>query len=730
MNDISQIRNSLPILQVAQEYGLQIERKGNRFFIFCPWHTEKTASAELYPKENRGYSHCCKRRFDSIDLWAICENVSNDDAIKALAARVKTDRQQTKKRVIAEYNYTDSNGKLIFQSVRFEPKGFYQRRPDNRGGWINNLKGIELVPYRLTELKAAIDCGKTIFIVEGEKDVDALYKQGLIATCNSGGAKKWTSSHSDYFPEGTSIVILPDNDEPGHEHGQIVADQLHKRNCLVKVVSLPRLPSKGDISDWLASGHTKSELQQLVAQTELWCPQQSFEPQLTTHHFHFTELGTAERLLYENADNIRFCPELNIFLLWDGKRWRKDRDGGAKRLAIAMIKGLYDVKSAPDPEAQLKWAKCCESRSKIESIVELLKALPGVPISINELDQEKYLVNCKNGTIDLKTGNLMTPNKMHNITHLLPFEYRPYNANTDCQRWIQFLCEITNGNTDLMKYLWKLAGLCLSGDTSEHLLNIFYGMKGRNGKGIFIQVMQDILGDLQCVLPFATFEPKNAGAIPNDIAMMAGKRLVVAQESNEGKRLDEAVIKTLTGGDALTGRFLRAEFFQFKPTHKIILTTNNRPVIRETSNAIWARLRLIPFEVSFEGREDKHLDEKLQKELPEIFSWAVAGFAEWQREGLEPPECIKAACKEYRAGEDTVQNFVDECCYTNENCTVAAKDLYDSFTSWAAKNGEKPLSRRVFNDRIRQRNFKDYTSMGFLRFRGIGLVDFKHAAGS
>lgn len=430
-------------------------------------------------------------------------------------------------------------------------------------------------------------------------------------------------------------------------------------------------------------------------------------------------------MLHQNNNNIRYCPEINTFLLWDGQRWKKDRDGAIKRLAMKMVRSLYDVKDVIEPEVQLKWAKSCESRSKLESITELTKSLQGVPISINELDKENYLVNCLNGIINLKTGELMPHDKKYNITHLLEFEYKPYNAETDCSRWIQFLCEITNNDLELMRYLWKLAGLCLSGDTSEHLLNIFYGMQGRNGKGIFIQVLQDILGELQCVLPFATFEPRNTGGIPNDIAMMAGKRLVIAQESNEGKRLDEAIIKSLTGGDMLTGRFLRAEFFNFKPTHKIIMVTNNRPVIKETSNSIWARLRLIPFEVSFEGREDKHLDEKLHNELPQILAWMVAGFAEWQREGLNPPVCVVDACKEYRAGEDTIQIFINECCYVNGNVNVIAKDLYDAFINWAVRNGEKPISRRVFNDRIRQRNFSDYTSMGLLKFKGIGLLDFK-----
>ncbi|MBP2659700.1 MAG: helicase [Firmicutes bacterium] len=460
-------------------------------------------------------------------------------------------------------------------------------------------------------------------------------------------------------------------------------------------------------------------------------PAEPLDPPSKYRFFSFTDLGNAERFIYYYGTNIRYCPELKLFLVWDGKRWLKDVTGEIDRMAFKAVRAIKeDIQHLKEPkavEACLAWAKSSESRTKLLNMVELAKVQPGVPISINETDQNKYYVNCLNGTIDLTSGELLPHNKEHKITHILPFEYKPYQTG-QAMRWVQFLCEVTDGNLELMTYLWKLAGLCLSGNTSEHVLHILYGSKGRNGKGVFIGILQEILGELTCVLPFSTFEPKNCGGIPNDIAAMAGKRLVIAQESNEGKRLDEAVIKSLTGGDMLTGRFLRAEFFQFKPTHKILMSTNNKPMIRETSNSIWSRLRLIPFEVSFEGREDKRLDEKLRQELPEIFAWCVAGFAEWQREGLHVPDAIKRAGAEYRKEEDVVQNFITECCFISADASASAKEMHECFIEWATKNGEKALSQRVFNKRLKEREFRDYTSSGFMRFKGIGLLDFKRVS--
>jgi putative DNA primase/helicase len=448
--------------------------------------------------------------------------------------------------------------------------------------------------------------------------------------------------------------------------------------------------------------------------------------------FPYTDLGNAERLIYAHGDNIKYCPELKLFLIWDGRRWLKDITGEIDRIAFKAVRFIKkDVQHTDNPkimEACISWAKSSESRAKLQNMIELSKVQQGVPISINELDQGKYLVNCLNGTIDLKNGKLLPHNKNHYITHCLPFEFRPFQEG-QAARWVQFLCEITNNELSIMRYLWKLTGLCLSGDVSEHVLNIFYGSKGRNGKGLFLEIIQEILGELATVLPFASFEPKNASAIPCDIASMVGKRLVVAQESNEGKRLDEALIKSLTGGDRLTGRFMRCDLFTFKPTHKIIMSTNNKPVIRETSNAIWSRLRLVPFEVSFEGREDRQLIDKLKNELSEIFSWMVAGFSVWQSEGLEAPERIKELCKEYRASEDTIQIFIDECCFINSQVSSPAKNIYDAFVTWAERNGEKALPRKLFYSRLESRGFDKYPSMGVARFRGISLLDIRNRTG-
>ena len=195
----------------------------------------------------------------------------------SLPATIQNPKSVKPARIVKTYDYISATGNLVYQSVRKDPKKFYQRRPDAKGNWINDLKGVAPIPYRLPELQRALERGETVIIVEGEKDADRLHGLGLTATTNSGGAGKWGEDHSKYFPAGAKVIILPDNDEPGRKHGQSVARSLHARGCIVKIIDLPDLPPKGDVSDWLDAGHTKAELFELIQAAQTWTPEEAPE---------------------------------------------------------------------------------------------------------------------------------------------------------------------------------------------------------------------------------------------------------------------------------------------------------------------------------------------------------------------------------------------------------------------------------------------------------------------
>ncbi|MBP2656785.1 MAG: hypothetical protein H6Q73_4354 [Firmicutes bacterium] len=273
----SQQLRAIPIIDIWRKYnGGDLTRRGKELAGRCSRHgSDSEPSLMIDQEKNSFYCHGCQAGGDCIELatWLL------DSDFKTTAAKLAEDFsagisvRQTKKKIAAEYNYLDENGEIVFQAVRMVPKDFRQRRPDGQGGWIWDLKGVGLIPYNLPVIMAAMGQGEPIYIVEGEKDVQSLTAIGIAATCNSGGAGKWKEVHSKYIQPGRLIIILPDNDEPGRKHAADVAQQLHNRDSKVKIVNLPGLAPKGDISDWLTVGHTKDELLNIVDAAEYWEPE-------------------------------------------------------------------------------------------------------------------------------------------------------------------------------------------------------------------------------------------------------------------------------------------------------------------------------------------------------------------------------------------------------------------------------------------------------------------------
>ena len=263
-----------------------------------------------------------------------------------------------------------------------------------------------------------------------------------------------------------------------------------------------------------------------------------------------------------------------------------------------------------------------------------------------------------------------------------------------------------NGNEKLIAYLQKAVGYTLTGDTSEQVLHFLYGL-GANGKSTFLETIMAMLGDYAKQTSTETILVKKmTGGIPNDLAGLKGARLVSAQEVESGRRLAESLVKQLTGGDTISARFLHGEFFDFKPTFKLWISGNSKPVVRGGDYAIWRRIRLIPFTVQIPPEEqDRRLSEKLRGELPGILNWSLAGCLAWQREGLTPPEEVTAATESYRDEMDIIGQFIGERCLMGPEYKVTAKKLYAAFVEWSELHGGKmayeSTNFRNENDRAR-----------------------------
>lgn len=449
---------------------------------------------------------------------------------------------------------------------------------------------------------------------------------------------------------------------------------------------------------------------------------------------HFTDMGNGKRFARRYGEMIRYCTTWKSFLVWDGKRWARDQDEQVSRWARETIFGIYEEgqhyatratqetigeedrkKYALKAEGLLKHAVKSESGPRIKEMMNLVKM--DVTILPDRLDANPWMLNCQNGTIDLRTGAMHAHQRNEYLTKITRVAY---DSHARCPRWEAFLERIMDGRQDLIDYLQRATGYSLTGDTREQCLFLTYGL-GANGKSTFLNNTRDLLGDYGQQSAFSSFMHTDRETVRNDLAVLRGARYVAAVEGGEGKQLAESLIKLVTGNDPLTVRFLFQEYFSFIPQFKLWLGTNHKPVIKGTDLAIWRRIQMIPFTVTIPPDEqDDHLDEKLKEEWSGILAWAVRGCLAWQQDGLQVPEIVRAATEEYRAEMDVFTGWLNECCVLQPQVTAKAGDLYSSYQQWT---NNKEITQTAFGRRLREKGFtKEKNSMSYIVWRGIGLL--------
>ncbi|MDQ3318428.1 MAG: phage/plasmid primase, P4 family, partial [Actinomycetota bacterium] len=422
--------------------------------------------------------------------------------------------------------------------------------------------------------------------------------------------------------------------------------------------------------------------------------------------FNLTDLGNAERFAARHGEGVRYCYPWRKWLVWTGARWERDDAGRIHQLAKETVRAIYREASDAEDEdrrkALAKHASASESETRIRAMVELSKSER--PISPDALDADPWLLNTKNGTIDLRTGELREHRREDLITKLAPVEYDPNAAAPALEA---FLERVLPGE-ELRGFVQRAAGYSATGDTSEQCMFIHHG-PGANGKSTFQEAVSAALGDYAMRTPTETLLVKRAGGVPNDVARLKGARFVTASETEEGRRLAESLVKDLTGQDTISARFMWAEWFDFKPTHALHLSTNHKPEIRGTDAAIWRRIRLIPWAVTIPAAEqDKKLPEKLRGELPGVLAWIVSGCSEWLREGLRAPEEVRQATKAYRAEMDVLAAFLADCCQRGEDKEAFAGDLWGAWKRWCEETGEQVGTQKRFGGQLAERGFLNH----------------------
>lgn len=436
----------------------------------------------------------------------------------------------------------------------------------------------------------------------------------------------------------------------------------------------------------------------------------------------YSDYYNARRMIEDWGENLRFCRPLKKWLIWDDRRWKKDESGEVYELAwktvLHLSRKMPECPSTEEAEALMNHAKRSTSARRVESMLTTVSTEPEIRILPSDMDRDLFFFNCANGILDLRSGRLIPHDRQKMMTRVSPIAYM---EDACCPTWKRFLRDIFDGNRELIRFVQKFLGCCLSGDMSCQCMFILHG-NGANGKSTFINIISTILGDYAVATPTETFMQKKGDQATNDIASLKGARFVSATETDERNRLAESVIKRLTGNDVISARFLYGEYFSFTPTFKIVMATNHKPRVQGNDHAIWRRLRLIPFSKCFpEEKQDKKLPEKLKAESSGILRWMVEGCLKWQKEGLGSAMAINKATDEYRHEMSDIQMFLSDRCRKDEMNMVQSSILYGHYTDWCEKNKERPRSNRNFSIMLSESGMDKVRQSKGVQWLGISL---------
>jgi len=668
----------------------------------CPFH--KDSNPSLSANLNNGLFNCfgCDAKGSVFDFYMKRYGVDFKTAklrlTKIAGITIQDDRKPKNKNLGDSeniYNYTDGKGNLLFQVCRFKPKTFRQRRPNpnKKGSWIWNLKGVNKVPYRLPQLIQT----KTVFLTEGEKDADLLIKFGLTASCNPMGAGKWINDYNQYF-SNKKVIILPDNDEQGRKHAKQVAKSLYEVAELVKIVELPELSEKCDVSDWMTSDHTKEDLLLIVKNTHEWEPEKE---QLLTNNADFFEgnrfIPTAVIGSIKNKFDI--FHDGSSFYFYNDKKgvWLPQHDNFVGKILMDML----------------------GNRSKRYYVQEVMKLHEYETFkTADELIQNHKLINLSNGMLDIQNGKLLPHDKEYYSKVQIPIDFNP---NAKCISYLQFLEEIFKDDLIKINALQDFSGYCLYPEIFIHVCLFLIG-SGANGKSVFINTHTKVVGkeNVSALDPHQFSNKFLLGSLKD-------KLLNVSSEIQTKSKIDSSILKQVISGDLVQADVKYKPPFSFRPIAKHIFSMNEIPIITDRTFAMKRRLSILKFNQTFFGKkEDKRLEDKLEKELPGILNWCLVGLSRvLQNESITESEQMKEDKISFMASINPVLTFVEEDCVLKKDELVGKDELFKAYKKYCEESGLRHLSKIKFYQQL----LSDFPGIvearpdgGTRQFKGIGVL--------
>lgn len=614
----------------------------------------------------------------------------------------------------AKWDYHDVNGKLIAVVYRYDPPG---RRKEFRP-WDARRKKMAPPEPRPLYNQPGITTADSIVLVEGEKCAQALAAVGICATTAMHGANAPVDK-TDWSPlAGKVVLIWPDKDKPGWAYAEAASQAILAAGATSCHILFPPedKPEGWDAADALAEAF---EVSAFLATGPCLCVQsiEEVEPSGLDPHpaDEQTVWGTEDALALSFTRRYqrdwRYIAAWGKWLMWDGQRWRAEETLEATHLIRQVCRHASVQADNPKVAAKLAGA------STVGGVERLAKSDRKHAATTDEWDADLWLLNTPGGVVDLHTGRMRPHDRGDRMTRIALATPRG-----TCPHWLDFIDQVTQGDQAFAAYLQRFAGYCLTGSTQEHALFFLYGT-GANGKSVFVNTLFTLLGDYAANAPMDTFMESRGDRHPTDLAGLRGARFVGATETEQGRRWNESKIKEITGGDRVSARFMRQDFFTYLPQFKLVIAGNHKPALRNIDEAMRRRLHLIPFTLTVPPeKRDKSLSAKLLQERDGILAWALQGCLAWQQDGLKPPKCVVDATDEYFDEEDTIGEFLEEECQQHSQVRVSVVDIFERWKSRADKRGEYIGTSRWLVQQLVRRGFeRGRTSTGAKALLGLSL---------
>ncbi len=612
----------------------------------------------------------------------------------------------------AKWDYLDAAGKLLGVVYRYDPPG---RGKEFRPWDAKRRKMAPPDPRPLYNQPGLASATQVVF-VEGEKCAQVLIDAGIVATTAMHGANAPVDK-TDWSPlAGKAVLIWPDRDKLGWEYAANAAQAILSAGATTcHILYPPEEATDGwDAADAVAEGFDIAAFITHGPRLQMHDVAVDAEPVFSSDESVWgTEDALALAFTRRYHRDWRYVAAWGRWLVWDGHRWRTEDTLAATDLIRNVCRNA--AVNADNPKLAAKLA----TSGTVGGVERLARADRRHAATTGEWDADPWLLNTPGGVVDLRTGRQRAHDRADRMTKITTA-----TPGGDCPTWRQFLAEVTGGDAELQAYLQRMAGYALTGSTQEHALFFLYGT-GANGKSVFVNTLATILGDYAVNAAMDTFMETRADRHPTDMAGLRGARFVAAIETEQGRRWAESKVKNLTGGDKISARFMRQDFFEFFPQFKLFVAGNHKPAIRNIDEAMKRRLHLIPFTITVPPeRRDKHLQQKLLAERDGILAWAIQGCLDWQRLGrLQPPQQVLDATEEYFEAEDALGRWLDERCVREANAKTLTAELFNDWKQWAEAAGEFAGSQKRFADLLLIRGVEKWRNTAGLRgFRGVGLM--------